>query len=42
MHYESGRGLVALMPELIRGVGKYYKEDLTVSAVGNAVRVHFL
>ncbi len=42
MHYESGRGFVALMPGLIRGVGKYYKEDLTVSVVGNAVQVHFL
>jgi Haem-NO-binding len=41
MHYESGRGLVALMPGLIRGVGKYYKENLTVSVVGNAVHVHF-
>jgi hypothetical protein len=24
MHYESGRGLVAPMPGLIRGLGKYY------------------
>ncbi|MGO9404414.1 MAG: heme NO-binding domain-containing protein [Terriglobales bacterium] len=42
MHYESVRGLVALMPGLIRGVGKYYKENLTVSVIGNAVHVHFL
>lgn len=27
MHYESNRGLVAFMPGLIRGVGKYYKEN---------------
>ena len=41
MHYESSRGLVALMPGLIRGVGKYYQEKLIVSVVGNAVHVHF-
>lgn len=41
MHYESFRGLVALMPGLIRGVGKYYKENLTVTVVGNAVHVQF-
>ena len=41
MHYESGRGLVILMPALIRGVGKYYKERLTAQVVGNAVHVHF-
>ncbi len=41
MHYESDRGLVALMPGLIRGVGTYYKEKLTVSVVGNAVYVQF-
>ena len=41
MHYESHRGLVALMPGLIRGVGKYYKEPLTVELIGNAVHVLF-
>jgi len=41
MHYESFRRLVALMPGLIRGVGKYYHEDLAVSVVGNAVHVRF-
>ena len=41
MHYESDRGLVILMPGLIRGVGKYYKERLTARVVGNAVHVQF-
>jgi hypothetical protein len=41
MHYESKRGLVALMPGLIRGVGKYFNEKLTVRAVGNAIHVEF-
>ena len=41
MHYESSRGLVALMPGLVRGVGKYYKENLIVTVVGRAVHVQF-
>jgi len=41
MHYSSDRGLVALMPGLVRGVGKYFKENLKVSAIGNAVHVQF-
>lgn len=41
MHYQSGRGLVALMPGLIRGVGKYYREYLNVSVAGNAVHIRF-
>jgi hypothetical protein len=41
MHYESKRGLVALMPGLIRGVGKHFNEKLTVRTVGNAVHVEF-
>jgi heme-NO-binding protein len=41
MHYESNRGLVALMPGLIRGVGKHFNEKLTVRTVGNAVHVEF-
>jgi hypothetical protein len=41
MHYQSSRGLVALMPGLIRGVGKYYNEKLIVKTVGNAVHVQF-
>ncbi len=41
MHYESSRGLIALMPGLVRGVGKYYKESLIVTVVGRAVHVQF-
>jgi hypothetical protein len=41
MHYTSDRGLIALMPGLVRGVAKYYKEKLTVSVTGNAVHVQF-
>ncbi|MGA2345947.1 MAG: heme NO-binding domain-containing protein [Candidatus Sulfotelmatobacter sp.] len=41
MHYESKRGLVVLMPSLIRGVGKHFNEKLTVSTLGNAVHVEF-
>jgi methyl-accepting chemotaxis protein len=41
MHYESNRGLVALMAGLVRGVGKYYGEYLNVSTVGNAVHIQF-
>jgi hypothetical protein len=41
MHYESPRRMVALMPGLIRGLGKHFKEKLTVEVVGNAVHVQF-
>jgi hypothetical protein len=41
MHYESGRELVALMPGLVRGVGKYYREHLNVRVVGNSVHIQF-
>lgn len=41
MHYESSRGLVALMPGLIRGLGKYYNDDPKVTVNGNALQVHF-
>jgi len=41
MHYTSDRGLVALMPGLVRGVAKYYKENLKVSVTGNAVHIQF-
>lgn len=41
MHYDSSRGLVALMPGLIRGLGKYYKDHPKVSLAGNAVQVQF-
>ena len=41
MHYQSQRGLVALMPGLIAGLGKYYKDHPSVRLAGNAVHVHF-
>jgi hypothetical protein len=41
MTYSSNRGMVAFMPGLIRGVGKYFKEDLEVSLVGNDIEVKF-
>ncbi len=41
MHYESKRGMVALMPGLVRGIGKYYKEQLNVTIAGNTVKVQF-
>jgi|SRR5579859_739846 len=41
MHYQSSRGLVALMPGLIRGLGMYYKDTPSVSVSGNAVHVNF-
>lgn len=34
MKYKSERGLIDFMVGLIRGVGKYYKEDLTVTKLG--------
>jgi hypothetical protein len=41
MHYESPRGLVALMGGLVRGVGKYFGEHLNVSILKNEVHVRF-
>jgi hypothetical protein len=42
MKYDSKRGLVDFLVGLAKGVGKYYKEDLLVSKVGNAgVKVVF-
>ena len=41
MHYKSPRGLVALMPGLIQGVAKYYKEKVQVKVSGDAVTVTF-
>ena len=35
MKYKSSRGLIDLMPGLIRGVGKYFNERLAVTKVGN-------
>jgi hypothetical protein len=42
MTYSSKRGLVALMPGLVRGVGKYYKEQVEVSVSGQNVKIRFL
>jgi len=41
MHYKSERGLAALMPGLIKGLGKYYKDSPTVSVKGNDVSIRF-
>jgi hypothetical protein len=41
MHYDSPRGLVALMPGLIRGVGRYFRETLTVTVKANEVHIVF-
>jgi len=41
MHYDSNRGLVALMPGLIRGLGKFYKDNPKVRLSGNAVEIKF-
>ena len=41
MHYDSPRGLVALMPGLIRGVGRYFRENLTVAVKGNELHITF-
>ena len=41
MHYQSQRGLVALMPGLIRGLGKQFKDNPSVNIIGNEVHVKF-
>lgn len=41
MHYQSERGLVALMPVLVAGLGKYYKDHPEVRITGNEVHVDF-
>ncbi|MBU4304951.1 MAG: heme NO-binding domain-containing protein [Candidatus Omnitrophica bacterium] len=35
MHYKSHRGLIDFMVGLIKGVGKYYKENLQVKKLGD-------
>ncbi len=35
MKYKSERGLIDLMVSLIKGVGKYFKEDLKIRKLGN-------
>ena len=41
MTYESKRGLAALMPSLIRGVGQYYGETLEVERNGDELTIQF-
>jgi methyl-accepting chemotaxis protein len=41
MHYQSDRGMVALMPSLIAGLGKFYKDAPSTKVVGNAVHITF-
>jgi hypothetical protein len=41
IRYSSARGLAGLMPSLIKGVGKYYKEQVVVHAAGNVFNVTF-
>jgi methyl-accepting chemotaxis protein len=41
MNYQSDRGLVELMPGLIAGLGKFYKDSPTTRLVGNQVHVTF-
>jgi methyl-accepting chemotaxis protein len=41
MNYTSPRGLVSLMPALIRGVAKYYNEKVSVTTTGNSIRAQF-
>jgi hypothetical protein len=41
MHYESDRGLAALMPGLIRGLGLYFHDKQTVRVSGNEIHVLF-
>ena len=41
MHYRSSREMAHFMPGLIRGVGAYFKERLTVRRTGNALHVTF-
>lgn len=41
MHYNSPRGLTALMAGLIQGVAKFYHEKVTIRAEGNAFHIAF-
>ena len=42
MRYHSERGLSALMPGLIRGVGAYFKERVEVDKRGDEMTIRFL
>ena len=41
MHYKSPRGLVALMPGLIQGVAKFYKEKVAIKLSGDTIHLTF-
>lgn len=41
MEYSSARGMKDLMPSIILGIGKHYKEKLTVLPMGNKFKIHF-
>lgn len=41
MRYQSDRGLVALMPGLIAGLGKYYKDTPLTQVQGTAIHIFF-
>ena len=41
MHYGSERSMAALMPGLIRGLGKHFHDQQSVSLQGNEVHVRF-
>lgn len=41
MHYSSERGLAAMMPGLVRGLGKYFHDSPNVSLSGNDVNIRF-
>ncbi len=42
MRYQSARGLAALMPGLIRGVGVYFNERVEVEQRGDEMHIRFL
>jgi hypothetical protein len=41
MRYDSPRGLEAMLPSLIKGVAKHYRERVTVRPVGKEMRIAF-
>lgn len=42
MHYRSDRGLIDFLVGLTKGVGKFYKEDISVSKIGtDRIRIVF-
>lgn len=41
MKYKSNRNLIDILVDLVKGVGKYYQENLTVSKMGTD-KVHII